>query len=240
MAVTDLRDLVLEAHGAAQWQRFRKIEGDMSIVGALWARKGWPDALKNVRVTADIAEQQLSYEPFTADGLRSFYRPDLVAIDTFDGKRLKQRTNPRDAFASHTPATPWDDLHLAYFSGYAMWNYLNTPFMFALPGFAAEEIEPWVEGHESWRRLKITFPESIATHSPEQVFHVDGNGLIARLDYSANVVGGIPTAHYTSDYRDFAGIKIPTKRRAYRRNTDGTPIQDGVGVAIDISNVKFS
>ena len=235
--MADLSDLILDAHGAGQWKRFLSIEGDMSIVGGLWARKGWPDALKNVRV---IAEQQLSYQPFTAEGLRSLYRPDLVAIDAVDGKRLKQRSNPREAFAGHTPATPWDDLHLAYFSGYAMWNYLNTPFMFALPGFAAEEIEPWVEGHETWRRLKITFPETVATHSPEQVFYVNGSGLIARLDYSADVVGGIPTAHYTSDYREFDGIKIPTKRRAYRRNADGTPIQDGIVVAIDISNIRFS
>ncbi|MGY4308947.1 hypothetical protein ACVIJ6_006190 [Bradyrhizobium sp. USDA 4369] len=238
--MANLRDLVLDAHGAAQWRRFRRIEGDMSIVGGLWARKGWPEALKHVRVTVDIADQQLSYEPFTAEGLRSFYRPDLVAIDDVNGKRLKQRTNPRDSFAGHAPATPWDDLHLAYFSGYAMWNYLNTPFMFALPGFSAEEIEPWVEGRETWRRLKITFPESVATHSPEQVFYVGGNGLITRLDYSANVVGAIPTAHYTSDYRDFDGIKIPSRRRAYRRNADGTAIQNGPSVAIDIRNIRFS
>lgn len=238
--MADLRDLVLDAHGAAQWKRFRSIEAEMSIVGSLWARKGWPDVLKNVRVTADLARQQLSYQPLTAEDLRSFYRPDLVAIDAFDGKSLKQRTNPRDAFSGHTPATPWDDLHLAYFSGYAMWNYLNTPFMFALPGFAAEEIGPWVEGGETWRRLKLTFPVSVATHSPEQVFYVDDNGLIARLDYLANVTGGVPTAHYTSDYRDFDGIKIPTKRRAYRRNPDGTSMQDGIGVAIDIASVRFS
>lgn len=64
--------------------------------------------------------------------------------------------------------------------------------------------------------------------------------MIARLDYSADVSGGVPSAHYVSDYRDFEGIKIPTRRRAYRRNTDGTPIQDGVIVAIDIGNVRFS
>src|SRR5438093_184991 len=94
-----LRDLVLDAHGAARWKRFRSIEAEMSIVGALWARKGWPDVLKNVRVTADIVRQQLSYQPFTAEDLRSFYCPDLVAIDALDGKRLKQRTNPRNAFS---------------------------------------------------------------------------------------------------------------------------------------------
>ncbi|SPP93033.1 hypothetical protein [Bradyrhizobium vignae] len=238
--MADLRDLVLEAHGAAKWKRFRQIEGDMSIVGLLWARKGWPDVLRSVRVTADIAEQQLSYQPFTADGLRSFYRPDLVAIDTLDGKRLKQRSNPRNAFANHTPATPWDDLHLAYFSGYAMWNYLNTPFILELPGFLTEELEPYAEGHQTWRRLKVTFPDSVATHSREQVLYVDDNGLIARLDYSADVSGGVPSAHFTSGYLEFEGIKIPTRRRAFLRNADGTPIQDGVVVAIDISGIRFS
>jgi hypothetical protein len=237
--MADLRDLVLDAHGAAQWKRFRGIEGDMSIVGSLWAGKGWPEVLKDVHVTVDIPGQQLSYEPFTADGLRSFYRPDLVAIDTVEGKRLRERSHPRASFADHTPATPWDDLHLAYFSGYAMWNYLNTPFMFALPGFSTEEIEPWNESGETWRRLKVTFPSSVATHSPEQVFYVRADGLISRLDYFADVIGGVPTAHYVSDYRDFDGIKIPAKRRAYRRNADGTPMTNGIGVAIDIAAVRF-
>jgi hypothetical protein len=212
----------------------------MSIVGPLWARKGWPDVPRKVRVTANIAEQQISYLPFTADDLRSFYRPDLVAIDTLDGKRLKQRANPRDSFDGHTPATRWDDLHLAYFSGYAMWNYRNTPFMFALPDFETEEIEPWNENGERWRRLKVTFPDSVATHSSQQVFNISDNGLITRPDYLANVTGGVPTAHYTSEYRDFDGIKITTKRRAYRRNTDGAPMQNGIGVAIDIADIRFS
>lgn len=237
--MTELRDLILEAHGAAQWRRFRGIQGDMSIVGSLWDRKGWPEVLKDVRVTVDISGQQISYQPFTAEGLRSFYRPDLVAIETVEGKRLRERINPRDSFADHTLATAWDDLHLAYFSGYAMWNYLNTPFMFALPGFSTEEIEPWNESGETWRRLKVTFPDSVPTHSPEQVFYVGGDGLITRLDYFVDVTGGIPTAHYLSEYRDFDGIKIPTRRRAYRRNADGIPVTDGVGVAIDIADVKF-
>src|SRR5689334_8921262 len=30
---------------------------------------------------------------------------------------------------------PWDRLHLTYFLGYALWNYLTAPFLFALPDF---------------------------------------------------------------------------------------------------------
>jgi hypothetical protein len=35
---------------------------------------------------------------------------------------------------------PWDDVHVAYFSGEALWTYLNTPFMYARSDFSTEEI----------------------------------------------------------------------------------------------------
>ena len=238
--MSELRDLVLEAHGIERWQKVKAIVAEMSSTGLLWVRKGWPDVFKNVHVTAEAGSQRLSYAPFTAEGLRSVYEPDQVAIETLDGKVVKSRINPRDAFNGHKVESGWDDLHLAYFSGYAMWNYLNTPFLFALPGFTAEEIEPWNADGEKWRRLKVAFPDSVATHSSEQVFYIDGDGLIARLDYSANVTGGIPTAHYVGGYREVDGVKLWTRRRAYRRNADGTANTDSVVVAIDVADFRLS
>jgi hypothetical protein len=194
-----LRDLILDAHGIDRWKTVRTIEGDMSITGLLWARKGWPDVLRQVRVTADTDSQRVSYQPFGKPDWRSVYRPEAVAIETADGKFIKSRANPRAAFQGHSVETAWDDLHLAYFSGYAIWNYLNTPFLFQWPDVKTEEIEPW-DGHgERRRRLKVKFPDSIATHCSEQVFHVTAAGLVSRLDYEAAVTGGIPTAHYLSD-----------------------------------------
>ena len=105
---------------------------------------------------------------------------------------------------------------------------------------SAEEIEPWDENGEQRRRLKVTFPDHIATHCAEQVFHVDGDGLICRLDYSAPVAGGIPTAHYLYDYRDFDGIKFATQAAGVRRNADGTSLPDPVFVAIEIADIRFS
>jgi hypothetical protein len=46
-----------------------------------------------------------------------------------------------------------------------------------------KEIEPWQENGETWRRLKVTFPASIATHSAEQTFYFDQEGLLTRHDY---------------------------------------------------------
>jgi hypothetical protein len=239
--MSELRDLVIEAHGGlAHWERLKTITADMSITGSLWARKGWPDVLRDVRVTAEIDNQLLSYRPFTAEGLRSVYRPEEVAIEGPDGKPIKTRRAPRAAFDGHSVETTWDDLHLAYFSGYAMWNYLNAPFLFRWPGFATEEIEPVVEDGSRRRRLRVTFPEHVATHCAEQVFYIDDEGLIARLDYFAGVTGGIPTAHYVGNYRDVDGLKLWTRRRAYRRNPDGSANTSMIAVAIDLADIRLS
>jgi hypothetical protein len=237
--MSELRDFVVGAHGGIErWNKVKAIDGEMSITGALWARKGWADTLKNVHVRADVRNQRISYHPFTDPYRRSIYRPDYTAVETLDGKLIRDRRNPRAAFDDHTLETRWDDLDLAYFSGYAMWNYLTVPFLFVLPEFTTEEVEPCDEHGERRRRLKVTFPGSVATHCSEQIFHIGGDGLIARLDYSAAVVGGMPTAHNLSDYRDFDGIKIATKRRAHRRRPDGTALAEPV--AIDITDIRLS
>jgi hypothetical protein len=239
--MSELRDLVIDAHGGLdRWNKVRVIEADMSITGAMWARKGWPDALKDVHVTADPETQWVGYRPFIEAGMRSSCTPDRAIIETLDGKPVKDRTNPRAAFDGHTVESRWDDLNLAYFSGYAIWNYLTTPFIFALPGFETEEIEPWHDNGEKRRRLKVVFPERIATHCPEQIFHIDGRGLICRMDYRAPVAGGAPVAHYLDGYRDFSGIKVATKRRALAKKRDGTALPDPILVAIDIAQLSFS
>jgi hypothetical protein len=206
MSMSELRDLVIDAHGGiARWSKVKTVDGDMSITGGLWARKGWPDALKDVHITAAARKQWISYRPFTSEGMRSLCTPDHTIIETLDGKPVRDRRNPRTGFDGHAVETPWDDLNLAYFSGYAMWNYLNTPFIFALPGFQTEEIEPWDENGEKRRRLKVAFPDHIATHCPEQIFHVNGEGLICRVDYSALVADGA----------------LPGRPQGFFRNQDG-------------------
>src|SRR5713226_3121879 len=104
--MSELRDLVLDAHGGiARWRKLKTIEGDMSITGALWARKGWSDVLRDVHVTADVWGQMVSYQSFTDPGMRSVYRPDYAAVETSDGKLIKDRRNPRAAFDGHTVET---------------------------------------------------------------------------------------------------------------------------------------
>jgi len=114
----------------------------------------------------------------------------------------------RAAFVVTTRSSPWDEVHVSYFAGEANRNYFVAPFIFARSEFVAEEIGPWHEDGQVWRSLLVTF---------------DDAGLLRRLDYSVDLLGGGPAVHYPSEYREFDGIMVPTRRRVYVRNPDGSP-----------------
>src|SRR6202041_539269 len=116
------------------------------------------------------------------------------------GARSRSVTIRARRFAAHTQETPWDTLHAAYFNGYALWTYLTQPFLYAYPGFKTMELEPWEEAGETWRRLKVVFPEQIASHAREQVTYFGPDGLMRRHDYAVDVLGGAQGAHYIDDY----------------------------------------
>ncbi len=121
-----------------------------------------------------------------------------------------------------------------------MWTYLNTPFLFALPGVEMKEIEPWQENGEAWRSLKVTFPAGIATHSAEQTFYIDQHGLLKRHDYDVDIAGGTSAAHYVSEFQQFSGITVPTKHRIFGRQSDGKAVPTPLVVSIDLSEVEFN
>ncbi len=172
--MTALLDLVLESHGTLErWRKFNAIDVNLSMHGEHWKRKGWDGVFKNVQLKVQTKEQRTRYTHFTEEGVQSIYEPDRVRLETIDGKPIEERVHPRKAFEGHTLQTTWDRLHLAYFTGYALWNYLNTPFMFVTESAKAEEIDPVSDQGTVRRRLKVTFPEKVGTHCPEQIFHVD-------------------------------------------------------------------
>jgi hypothetical protein len=156
-------------------------------------------------------------------GQRGVFDGDEVRIEDADGRLLAERRDPRSAFHGLLTVR-WDDLHLLYFAGYALWGYLNQPFLFARRGFEAREIEPWEERGETWRRLAVTFPPDVPAHSREQVFYFDDQLRLRRNDYTAEVFGGWARgAHYSDEHREFAGLRFPTRRRVYLRDRSNRP-----------------
>jgi hypothetical protein len=228
--------LAIDAHGGlARWKRFTMLSVHGINGGMLWGAKGKAGVLDDATITVDLRSERVSHWPFGSPDRRSRFAPQRVALENAkDGKLIEELLQPRSSFKGHTLETPWSDLQLAYFAGCAMWTYLNTPFLLVRPGVDSEELEPWQEGDETWRRLKVRFPRDIATHSTEQTLYFDQQGLLKRHDYDVEISGGIPAAHYVSDLKEFSGVLFPTKRRIYGRQPDGHSVPEPMVVSIDL------
>ncbi|MGA9914689.1 MAG: hypothetical protein WBR17_19395 [Paraburkholderia sp.] len=236
----DLLKRAIEAHGGLErWNAFRTLEAEMSITGGIWHVKQKPDIFRHVVAAIDMHAQRVEMRPFTAPDRHAIFTPGRVAVESTDGRVLESRDNPRSSFAGHSQQTPWDDLHAAYFCSYALWTYLSTPFLYTYPGVVTEELSPWHEDGEQWRRLKVTFPSSIETHSREQMSYFGPDGLLRRHDYTVDVMGGATGANYASNYQDFDGIMVPTTRRVFARDAEGQKIDEPLLVAIDVASVSF-
>jgi hypothetical protein len=239
----ELLELALSAHGGLdRWRAIRSITATINVSGAVFALKGHPEGLGGpVQATADTSAPRTTFTPFPG-GEQGVFEPDRVTL-TKAGGETQTRTDPRAAFADHELNTPWDELDLLYFLGYGIWNYLAAPFMFTRPGFELEEIEPWQEDAESWRRLRVAFPAELPTHCPEQVFYFDAAGLLRRIDYQPEVVSPqspIPGAHYCHDHKTYSGLSVPTRRRVYPRLEDGSAAQDQPVVELDVEDVTVN
>ena len=239
--MNSLVQLTLDAHGGIdRWRQFGSVSAHLRTGGVLWPLKHQQGVLDDVNVRVALRREWASHSPFGEPNMRTSFEPHRVAIETTEGRVVDERLQPRDSFKGHGVDTPWDRLQLAYFAGYAMWTYLTTPFLFAMEGVDTEEIQLWQEDGETWRRLKVTFPRSIATHSTVQTFYFGADGLLRRHDYDTEVSGGSPAAHYVHEYKEFSGILVPTKRRVLGRRPDGTSIPDPEIVTIDLSEVAFT
>jgi hypothetical protein len=237
----DLLNTVIEAHGGLErWNQLTSVSAHLVQGGALWGIKGQAAVLEDVVVTASLHEERVSHRPFGAAGRRSAFTPGRVAIQTDDGTVLEALDQPRDSFADHTFETTWSTLQLAYFVGTAMWTYLTTPFAFAMPGFHAEELTPWEEQGQTWRRLKVTYPPAIATHTAEQTFYFGDDGLLRRHDYTAEVVKAGPVVHYTTGHQKVDGIVVPAKHRVYPANVDGAADTELLIVSIDLDQITYA
>jgi hypothetical protein len=232
----DLLETAVTAHGGLdRWNKISSITVEASISGAFWSFKNQSDALEQIRFEVETTRQRLTMD-FIGQDKRSVFDADRVEMQRSGGELVEERHDPERSFDGHEFETPWDDLHLAYFTGEALWTYLNTPFLYTGAGFTTEEIAPIdVEG-ETWRRLKVTFPEHIKTHTRQQVSCFGPDGLLRRHDFTIDILGGAPGLLYATDYRDVDGIIIPTTRRAWQ---DDNHVPELLMIVIDMGEITI-
>lgn len=230
----------LAAHGGEDlWRGLDGLEAQLSASGFLFSAKGRPP-LRHMRMRASATEPRFTFFDYLQPGWCGEWIGDAeVRIVDAEGKVVARRERPREAFRGLRRQFRWDALDFLYFGGYATWNYLTTPFLFLRPGFAFELLPPLEGPQGRIERIAAIFPPDIPTHSRRQVFYFDGQGLLTRLDYTAEVVGGwAHAAHLCEAYRDFDGLKAATKRRVWPILFGGKPMPFPNLVALDIDEIR--
>ena len=159
-----------------------------------------------------------------------------MTIENLDGQVLRTWLNPSLEFLDHANDPLADDLHLVFFCGFSIWNYLTTPFLLARPDVTVEELSPWTENDQTWRRLRAFFPPDIVTSSPEQIFYFDENCLQRRADYD---LLGTRVAHYSWAHQAFCDIVVPTLRRSLTVRPDGTAAPKPVLLDVEVFDATF-
>jgi hypothetical protein len=61
-----------------------------------------------------------------------------------------------------------------------------------------------------------------------------------RVASHVDIAGGFAAAQYVYDAVEADGIRLPTKRRAYRRDAENRPILNQTMVSIDVSDARFT
>jgi hypothetical protein len=233
-------DRVIERHGGmALWSGVEEISLHARTGGVALPLRFKFGAFRDYQARIRVHEPCVRITPHPRAGMRGIFSGDTVRIETENRETVRERHDDRSAFKDWRHKIWWGDLDAIHFAGYALWNYLTTPFLLNRPEMQLEELSPWQEGGQSWLRLRAIFPPDMLTHSPEQTFYFNADGLLMRHDYTALVFGNFAkAAHYSRGHEDVNGIPFPTRRRVFPRKKDGSPLRLVTLVSIDIETIE--
>ena len=225
--------------GLDLWQVKRRFTLHMSISGSLCTARCASAQLKELVVEGSTLTQALEITGFARPDLRALYRPDSVALEAHDARGLVEHQGSPDEFRSELRSTIWDELQLAYYCGYLIWNHIANPFILADPDFETQELRRNFARGESLRRLRAGFPARIVTHASTQTFYFDREGLLRRLDYAAAHLDHAQIAQMYSGHQRFSGILVPTLCRLLSVAADGVPVAKPSLLDVEIFDAKF-
>jgi hypothetical protein len=190
--------------------------------GQFFAIKGYPTPAL-IRCVITPSPARVTFNNFcgrrSTPDLRYIWTPARVWSETPDGTILDAADNPRQSlFIGHDMMTPWDDMQLLYFSGYALWNYFMAPYYFSSPEYprikANELSETYTHSSGAkWRVLDVEFPDGFDTHCKHQKFYYDDKGHLRRHDYHVEITKMGTANHYSYDEKMVSGILVPSLRR---------------------------
>jgi hypothetical protein len=235
-----LLEKALRASGGLDlWRLTRRFTLHMSITGSLCTARCSTAQLKELVVEGSTQTQALEITGFVRPDLRALYRPDWVALEGQDARRLMERQGSAEEFRSGLQAMTWDELQLAHYCGHLIWNHIATPFILADPDFETKELRRNVARGESLRQLRVLFPARIVPHASAQTLYIDRKGFLRRLDYPAAHDDHTQIAQMLSGHQRFSGILVPTLCRLLSIGAEGVPVAKPSLLDVEIFDAHF-
>ena len=235
-----LENALRASGGLDLWRLTRRFIVHMSITGDLVRTKCSNAKLKELVVEGSTHVQELEMTGFARADIRALYRRDWVALEGPDTHGIMKRAASPEEFRRGLQAVNWDELQLAHYCGYLIWNYMAVPFILADPDFETKELRRTVAPGESLRRLQVVFAARVVTHAPIQTFHFDREGLLRRLDYRAPHATHASITQVYSGHQRFSGILVPTLCRLLAIGPNAGSVGKPALLDVEIFDVNFA
>jgi hypothetical protein len=235
-----LQNALRTSGGLDLWRLTRRFTVHMSITGVICTAKCSTANLKELVVEGSTHSQELEITGFPRADMRALYRPDWVALEGQDARRIMERHGSPEEFRRDLQSRTWDELQLAHYCGYLIWNYMVTPFILADSDFETKELRRSGVRAERLRQLEVTFPARVVTHAATQTFYFEREGFLRRLDYPAPHESGTQIAQMFSGHQRFSGILVPTLCRLLGVGADGVPVAKPTLLDLEIFDVNFA
>ena len=225
---------VLKAYGGeSRWKLAGGIEAQVSASGWAFRLKFQPPD-RNIRVQASVGGVPTArYTPADSEGDTAVLEGQSIRLENENGEVVAERSDPKRFFPYGRRALWWDRLDRAYFSSYALWNYLTLPALLLRTDIR------WTELPGS--RLEAEFPASVPTHSARQTFYFDpATALLLRHDYTAEVFGSwARAANVVLATGRWEGIPFAAHRRVTPIGPGGKPLPAPVLVDIHVHSWRL-
>jgi hypothetical protein len=226
--------------GLDLWRLTRRFTVHLSIIGVSCAAKCSAAGWKELVAEGKTHSQELEITGFPRADMRALYRPDWVSVEGQDARRIVERHGSPEEFRRGFQSSAWDELQLAHYFGYLIWNYMVSPFILADADFKTKERRGSGVRGEGLRQLEVTFPARVVTHAPTQTFYFEREGVLRRLDYAAPRENGSQIAQMFSGHQRFSGVLVPTLCSLLRIGADGLSVEEPALLNLEIFDVNFS
>ena len=217
-----------EAHGGFnRWQQVESVHLKINIFGPILITKFRSPWLANISANIYTDKPYVSFHDFPETGMTSIFDGfDVYIYDQHD-QIIAERSFQNNHQLTNKPRLKWDHQDLVFFLGYSLWNYICTPYIFNDEQFYCHEGRDLIQRNgKKLNTLNVTFPNSIPSHSRQQTFYYNQQGLLERNDYTADVLSpNANGAHFCSEHKSIEGFIFPTKRSVFPRLWNGSALK---------------